>query len=162
MEKPCEGRVRLFCNQCNAPVYENPVPATCVIVPDKTNRILLVKRTVEPKIGYWCLPGGFMELGEQPGQSALRELQEETGLSAKIDRLLGVTSSYSDQYDTVLMIGYLIKEQAGILQAGDDASDAAYFAIENLPDIAFESHKKFLSDYSLNPEQIPSPTQNIK
>jgi len=151
-EKPYEGRVRLFCNQCNEAVYENPVPATCVIVTDETNRILLVKRNVEPKIGAWCLPGGFMELGEQPGQSALRELQEETGLSGKIDRLLGVTSSNSKQYDTVLMVGYLIKEQTGTLQPGDDASDAAYFAPENLPDIAFDSHKQFISGYYLLPE----------
>ncbi len=150
MEKLCEGRVRLFCNQCNEPLYENPVPATCVIVTDKSNRLLLVKRTVEPKTGYWCLPGGFMELGEQPGQGALRELKEETGLFGKIDRLLGVTSSNSDQYDTVLMIAYLIKEHAGTLQPGDDASDAAYFTPANLPDIAFASHRQFITDYYQN------------
>jgi ADP-ribose pyrophosphatase YjhB (NUDIX family) len=85
-----------------------------------------------------------MELGETPEQAALRELEEETGLSGKIDMLLGVTANQSSQYETVLMVGYLVKDYSGAPIAGDDASDAAYFHIDELPEIAFESHKKFI------------------
>ncbi|MCD6271794.1 MAG: NUDIX hydrolase, partial [Deltaproteobacteria bacterium] len=73
-----DGRDRLFCKKCNEPIYENPLPATCVVLVDDNERLLLVKRSVEPKIGHWCLPGGFIEIGESPEKAALRELKEET------------------------------------------------------------------------------------
>jgi len=147
IEKMVEKRVRLFCTNCKEPYYENPVPASCLVVIDNRERVILVKRNVEPQIGLWCLPGGFMELGETPEDVALRELKEETGLTGRIDRLLGVTSSYSSQYYSVLLIGYLVKSFTGILSAGDDASDVASYHPERLPDIAFSSHKKFIRAY---------------
>jgi ADP-ribose pyrophosphatase YjhB (NUDIX family) len=109
--------------------------------------LLLVKRSVEPQIGQWCLPGGFIELGESPEQAALRELKEETGLSGKIDKLLGVTSHSSDMHHTILIIGYLVRHYTGIPEPGDDASEVAYFSPDGLPTIAFESHVKFIQLY---------------
>ncbi len=146
-QKFMEGKNRLFCKSCNKPIYENPIPASCIVVPDNEENVLLVKRSIEPKKGYWCLPGGFMELGENPDQSALRELKEETGLSGRIDMLLGITSNVSPVYFTVLMMGYLVKDYTGVLKAGDDAADAAWFHPEELPEIAFESHLKFIRTY---------------
>ena len=142
-----EGRVRPYCPQCREPIYENPVPATSLIVTDSQNALLLVKRSVEPKIGFWCLPGGFIELGEAPDQAALRELKEETGLSGKIHSLLGVTSDTSDRYGTVLMVGYRVKEYSGTLIPGDDAEAVAYFTPDNLPQIAFSSHRHFIREF---------------
>ncbi len=147
ISKNYEGAVRLFCTACNAPIYENPIPASCLVLIDSQDRVLLVKRSVDPKKGFWCLPGGFMELGETPEQSALRELKEETGLSGRIQLLLGVTSNTSPQYHTVLMVGYLIKEYSGLLEPGDDALEAAYFSYDELPEIAFHSHLKFIRMY---------------
>jgi len=132
-KKLFEGCLRLFCDHCNEPLYENPIPASCLVVVDNRERILLVKRSVAPKKGFWCLPGGFMELGETPEKAALRELKEETGLSGKIDMLLGVSSNPSAQYHTVL--------------PGDDADDAARFNYDELPEIAFESHASFIRMY---------------
>lgn len=146
-EKVSDGRLRLFCPSCDQPIYENPIPATCLIVPDSHEKILLVKRSVEPKMGFWCLPGGFMELGETPEKTALRELHEETGLKGKIDHLLGVTTNTSPQYHTVLMISYLVKDAVGTLQADDDASDLAFFSKDAFPEIAFDSHKRFIRIY---------------
>jgi 8-oxo-dGTP diphosphatase len=146
-EKICEGSPRLFCEQCDEPIYENPIPASCLVVVDNRNRVLLVKRSVEPKKGFWCLPGGFMELGESPEKAALRELEEETGLSGRIEMLLGVSSNPSAQYHTVLMVGYLIRQYTGTLTAGDDADDAVYFHYDELPEIAFESHARFIRMY---------------
>jgi ADP-ribose pyrophosphatase YjhB (NUDIX family) len=114
---------------------------------DNRDRVLLVKRSVEPQKGFWCLPGGFMELGEAPEKAALRELKEETGLLGRIEMLLGVSSNPSAQYHTVLMVGYLIKEYTGTLNAGDDADDAVYFHYTELPEIAFESHARFIRMY---------------
>ncbi|MDP2646561.1 MAG: NUDIX hydrolase [Desulfobacterales bacterium] len=147
IEKWAEGRVRAFCESCDAPVYENPVPATCLVVVDDRERILLVERSVEPRKGFWCLPGGFIELGESPKNSALRELKEETGLTGRIHELLGVDTNHSDRYGTVLMVGYLVKKYSGMLTAADDASDAAYFPATDLPEIAFDSHMSFIRQY---------------
>jgi ADP-ribose pyrophosphatase YjhB (NUDIX family) len=88
-----------------------------------------------------------MELGEIPEKAALRELREETGLSGQIDMLLGVSSNPSQQYHTVLMIGYLVISYTGTLVAGDDADDVAYFHYNELPEIAFESHLRFIKEY---------------
>lgn len=147
VEKFCEGALRRYCNRCNEPVYENPIPASCLVVVDNKDQVLLVKRSVEPKKGFWCLPGGFMELGETPEKAALRELKEETGLAGRIDMLLGVSANPSAQYHTVLMVGYLVKSYSGNLIAGDDANDAAYFHYNDLPEIAFESHASFIRMY---------------
>ena len=148
IEKFCEGALRLFCNRCQEPIYENPLPATCLVVVDSKDRVLLVKRSVEPKKGFWCLPGGFMELGETPEQAALRELKEETGLAGQIEMLLGVYANPSVLYHTVLMVGYLVKSFNGTLIAGDDAMDAAFFNYDRLPEIAFESHINFIRIYN--------------
>jgi len=146
-EKICEGSLRLFCEHCDEPIYENPIPASCLVVVDNRNRVLLVKRSVAPKKGFWCLPGGFMELGESPEKAALRELKEETGLSGRIEMLLGVSSNPSALYHTVLMVGYLIRQYTGTLIAGDDAEDAGYYHYDELPEIAFESHERFIRMY---------------
>jgi len=142
-----EERLRLYCEHCNETVYENPVPATCIVTIDETERVLLVKRNVEPKKGFWCLPGGFVELGENPDQGALRELKEETGLEGRIEMLIGVTSSPSSQYDTVLMVGYLVKRYGGLLCTGYDASEAEWFHYSELPEVAFNSHLMFIRIY---------------
>ena len=146
-QKFIDNRNRLFCESCHQPIYENPIPVTCVVVINPLNQVLLVKRSVAPKEGFWCLPGGFMELGETPEESALRELKEETGLSGKIELLLGVSTNPSEQYHTALMVGYLIKTYSGMLMAGDDASDAAFFSHDTLPEIAFSSHERFIRIY---------------
>lgn len=129
---------------CEKPVYENPVPASALVVVDKNSNLLLTKRSVDPKKGLWCLPGGFMELSETPEESALRELKEETGITGAIHSLLGVRANNSDRYGTVLIVGYLITDYQGELIAGDDAEEAAFFRPDNLPEIAFESHQFFI------------------
>ena len=139
-----DGRERLYCPACLQPIYENPVPATCTVVVNAAKQVILVKRAVEPKIGQWCLPGGFIELNEPPEQSALRELAEETGLAGSIQALLGVRTTPSVLYHSVLMVGYLITDFHGRIKPGDDASDVRWFSLDDPPSIAFDSHRRFL------------------
>jgi 8-oxo-dGTP diphosphatase len=147
LRKRIEGRLRLNCNLCRRTLYENPTPATCLVVIDPGNRVLLVKRSVDPRKGQWCLPGGFIELGESPEEGALRELTEETGLRGQIERLMGVRSTPSVQYDGIIMIAYLVRQYDGHLVAGDDAQEADWFSNEHLPAIAFDSHAFFIRQY---------------
>ena len=142
-----EGRLRLYCPICRTPIYENPVPAACVVLVDDRNRLLLVQRRVAPKQGMWCLPGGFVECGETPEQAAVRELQEETGLSGRINTLIGVTTGPGTLYKSILLIAYLVTRFSGSAMAGDDACDVDFFDADHLPEIAFGSHHSFIRLY---------------
>ena len=139
-----EGRDRLYCEACCQPIYENPVPASCLVVFDNTDRILLVKRAVEPEKGGWCLPGGYMEMDEEPDISALRELNEETGLTGRIERLLGVMLGHSDIYGSLLMVGYLVTRFEGDLAPGDDAAASAFYDLSKMPPVVFRTHRRFI------------------
>lgn len=144
-----EGRNRLYCDACTYPIYENPVPASCVVVVDDAGRLLLIKRSVPPKVGMWCLPGGFMELFESPEEAATRELFEEAGIAGRIEALLGVTTNPNPDYGTVLLMGFLVRSWTGTPVAGDDADEARFFPIESLPEIAFRSHRHFIRNFQL-------------
>ena len=147
-----EERQRLYCVRCERPVYENPVPATCLVVVSPDAQLLLVQRRAPPQVGQWCLPGGFIEVDEMPECAALRELSEETNLRGKIEKLLGVRTSPSFFYQSVLLIGYLVREYSGRLVAGDDAMDAGWFNPGKLPSIPFESHAYYIRRYfQMNP-----------
>jgi thiamine-phosphate diphosphorylase len=145
-KKLIEDRERLFCPQCQYPVYENPLPATAAVVINEDHEILLVKRTVEPKAGQWCLPGGFVEMGESPEDGCLRELKEETGLEGEIQQWAGNILSTSPVYQWVIVMGYSIKNVRGQLRAGDDCSEAVFFNPENMPPVAFQSHRQILKN----------------
>ena len=150
-----EGRQRLFCENCRRPIYENPIPATCLVVVNAKGQLLLVKRSVAPQKGQWCLPGGFIELGEQPDKGALRELLEETGLAGDIDRLLGLCTTPSPQYDSVLMAGYLVTRFEGQAAPGDDAAEIGWFTYPDIPSIAFASHQSFIDQYFQEQQILP-------
>lgn len=144
IRKHYEERLRLFCENCSQPIYENPIPATCVVVRDSEGRILLVKRAVDPQKGGWCLPGGYIEMDEEPDESALRELHEETGLTGCIDSLLGAMKGHSDIYGSLLMVGYLVSSFQGRLSPGDDAEAAVFFNPDSMPPVVFRTHRLFI------------------
>ena len=144
-----EGRKRLRCNRCGAVIYENPIPASALMIPspDDPHKILLVKRAVEPCKGEYSLSGGFMEIDETPEECAIREMLEETGLQGKIKRLLGIDSQPSPQYKMVLLFGYEMEIIGGELTPSDDAQYADFFPLDNHPKIAFEAHQRFVDIY---------------
>lgn len=138
---PHDGRMRLNCGRCNKILYENPLPATAAVVLNDKDHLLLVKRAMEPSAGEWCLPGGFLEVDETPGEGVVRELQEETGLTGTVDQLIDVVYEDSPFYGPLIIIGYQVAPQGGTLRAGDDAAEARYFPVADLPQVAFDSHQ---------------------
>ncbi len=142
-----EGRDRMVCDQCGYIQYQNPLPASAVIVIED-GAILMVKRKFEPQAGKWGLPAGFVELDETPEQAAVRETHEETGINVKIKRLLKVTGTCEGHKSNIVLIIYIAEKIDGVLAAGDDAEEAAFFPIHDLPEnIAFSSHKQAILEY---------------
>jgi ADP-ribose pyrophosphatase YjhB (NUDIX family) len=72
-----EDRVRDVCNTCGFINYVNPKMVVGCVIVDKKNRVLLARRAIEPRRGYWNLPAGYMEVGETVAQGAVREVREE-------------------------------------------------------------------------------------
>ncbi len=146
--KKIDGRNRGFCNDCGYIVYENPLPVAAVIVCNDKNEVLLVRRGNHPMRGMWCLPCGFAENDEEIDQAALRELREETGLEGVGSTLVDVSSSHNFFYGNLLMVTYAVDSVRGTLQARDDAMDAHYFSLEDLPVMAFTVHQRALNIYA--------------
>jgi ADP-ribose pyrophosphatase YjhB (NUDIX family) len=140
-----EGRERLYCEAEGRFVYENPIPAATAVITDPAGRILLVLRNREPGRDQWALPGGFVETGESPAEAACRELEEETGLRASDPALIDIIYHESTYYKTsLLIIGYHFRSFEGEMRAADDADEVRFFAVADLPELAFESHRAII------------------
>lgn len=143
---PLEDKVRHVCPACDFIHYNNPTPAAGVILLDG-KRVLLVERKYDPRAGLWTLPAGFVESGEDASECAVREAREETNLDVEIVRLFDVYSAFDDPRASVILILYLVRRLGGELQCGDDASDARFFDLDEIPaGIAFKAHERALAD----------------
>jgi len=146
-EKVIEGKARGWCPRCDTIFYENPLPVASAIVVNKKRELLLVKRGNEPYLGMWCLPIGFAESGEDVQDAALRELREETGLEGEIVRLVDVDTVDDAYYGSMAIITYEVRKTGGKVLAGDDASDARYVPIHELPPLAWEANRRAVDRY---------------
>ena len=126
----------------------------CVVF-DSSNRLLLIRRKNPPFQGQYAFPGGFVEYGETTEHAALRELREETGLTAGFLKLVGVYSEPNrDPRRHIVSVAYLIEVPKGAeLKAGDDAASAKFITHwQDLP-LAFD-HNKILNDALLKKNRI--------
>jgi 8-oxo-dGTP diphosphatase len=103
----------------------------------KDNKILLIKRDINPSKGSWALPGGYVSFFESTEQACKREVKEETGMSVKKLRLLGVYSDPKRDPRRTVTIAYIVTA-SGKAKAGDDAADARWFPLSKLPNLAFD------------------------
>jgi len=111
----------------------------------KNKKILLIKRRNEPFKNKWALPGGFVEYGERVEEAIVREFKEETGINVRIKKFFGVFSDPDrDPRGHVISIVFLL-ESDDEPRAGDDAIDARFFDLDNLPELAFD-HKKIIEE----------------
>ncbi len=123
----------------------NPVPAVAVILM-RGNDILLVKRKYQPQVGDWTLPAGFMEYGETPEQTAIRETKEETNLDISVKEVFAVLPGSYDSKINVVLIIYKGEISGGRLHPGDDAAEVKFFPLDKLPpNIAFSAHREVLT-----------------
>ena len=141
-----DGTKRLLCQRCGWINYQNPLPVAVCVVKNKEGHIFLAKRAIEPGIGKWALPGGFIESGEDPQDACLRELKEETGLEGEIIRLIGIYTYRSKIYGSLLVIGYEVTIKEEGFRINDELKEAKFVSRQNLPKIPFSSHRKIIED----------------
>lgn len=137
LKQMSEERSKKYCYK-----YPHPsVTTDCVIFGyDGTKlRVLLVRRGVEPYKGDWALPGGFMRMDESAEACARRELQEETGLKAAYIRQFHTfTAPDRDPRERVVTIAYYALVKMEKVQGGDDAEDAEWMPLDEIPSLAFD------------------------
>ncbi len=125
--------------------HKNPVPTVDIIIEQKDDSILLIRRK-NPPYG-WALPGGFVDYGETLEEAAIREAREETGLDINLSRQFHAYSdpSRDSRMHTISVV--FIAGATGTPVAGDDAADVKAFNSASLPaDIVFD-HSLILKDY---------------
>jgi ADP-ribose pyrophosphatase YjhB (NUDIX family) len=145
-KKPRPGQPeRLACTVCKAPLYLDPKLVACSIV-EMDGSVVLLRRGIQPRKGFWVMPGGFVDRGETVEAAALRETREECGLETRIRDLLGV---YSYPGETVAVVVYTAQRVSGSLTAGDETTEARLVRPEEIPwhDLAFSSTVDALTDY---------------
>jgi 8-oxo-dGTP diphosphatase len=136
---------RLVCLSCSTVHYLNPKVAACAIFM-VNGGIVLLKRAIEPQIGKWVFPGGFVDRGETLQGAAVRETFEEVGSRISVTGILDV---YSYAGHGVAVAVYAAEAVGGSLEARDEALEVRAFKPEELPwdDLAFESTRSALKDY---------------
>ena len=136
--KRFEPRELATCPQCGWIDWNSPVPAAGCLI-EYGGNLLLIRRKSPPHAGEWSLPVGFLHFGETAEQAAVREVEEETGLRVAATALLGTYSEVVHAPRSHLVLIFRGRIISGVLQAGDDAEEAAWFSENNLPPIAFAS-----------------------
>ena len=142
-ERHVGGTMRPACDSCGAVVFLDPKLAVVVIV-SREDRILMVKRDIEPMMGRWSFPSGYVDRGEVVEEAAVREVREETSVEVKLDRLLGV---YSGRDAPVVLIAYAARVTGGSATAGDETQAVEWFALDDLPPLPFPHDEAIMSDW---------------
>ncbi|QBX37394.1 NUDIX domain-containing protein [Brevundimonas sp. S30B] len=115
-------------DSCSSAIV-TPVPAAGVVCL-RGDQVLLIRRGLPPRVGEWSLPGGRIEPGERAADAALRELVEETGVTAELAGLIDVVDGLFPEIGRhYVLIDYLALWREGEPVAGDDAVEAAFHPI---------------------------------
>ncbi len=137
-----DNRERMICAACGHIAYENPkVIVGSVVVAD--GAVLLCRRAIEPRQGYWTLPAGYLELGETLEEGAAREAWEEAQADIALDGILGVFSISRIGQIQVIFRARFADAEAPRFAAGPESQEVALFSWERIPwdEIAFPSVK---------------------
>jgi 8-oxo-dGTP diphosphatase len=136
---------RLVCGSCAFVFYQDPkVVAATIFTLDGS--VVLLRRAVEPALGLWVFPGGYVDRGESVADAAIRETKEESNLDVRLRSLLNV---YSYPGSPNVVVVYAAEVIGGELRACDESAEAKTFAPANIPweKLAFTSTREALREY---------------
>jgi ADP-ribose pyrophosphatase YjhB (NUDIX family) len=135
-----DNRERLICADCGFVAYDNPkIVVGSVVVYD--GKVLMCRRAINPRKGFWTLPAGYMELGETPAEGAAREAREEAEADIEVDGLLGVFSIARIGQVQMIFRARFTDGNSPHFGAGPESLEVALFSWDRIPwnDIAFPS-----------------------
>ena len=135
--------ISFICNGCKKEFFLDPKIAVATVL-ENHNKILFVKRAIEPGLGLWSLPGGYVNQGERVENAAVREVFEEIGAHIRIESLLGV---FSETNNPVMVIGYLGKFITKTIWAKSEISATKFFEPFQLPPLAFQRDRIILASW---------------
>lgn len=148
---PMEDRLRAVCSHCGYIDYVNPinVVGTVPVWQDDDGappRILLCRRAIEPRRGYWTLPAGFLEVGETAAEGAERETREEAGARVELDGLFAVLDAVRVRQVHLFYRARLLDLD---LAPGPETIENALVGLHEIPwrDLAFLSVRRVLEDW---------------
>lgn len=129
-----DNREREVCAECGHVAYQNPKIVVGSVVAADDGRVLLCRRAIEPRYGFWTLPAGFLELGETVEEGAKREAFEEAQARIQIDGILGVFSiSRIGQVHMMFLARFAPGQDGPLFAAGDESLEVALFPWERIP-----------------------------
>ncbi|MCA9934658.1 MAG: NUDIX hydrolase [Ardenticatenaceae bacterium] len=130
---------RRVCPACGYIHFTDPKVGVGIVAL-RDGRILLVRRRMNPERGKWSIPAGFVDRGEDPRETAVREALEETNLHVAITGLIDVYfNPPKDGFSSSIFIMFRAEILGGEIQAGDDADAVDFFNLDDLPELAFAS-----------------------
>jgi ADP-ribose pyrophosphatase YjhB (NUDIX family) len=137
---------RLVCGRCAFVFYLDPKIAVGTIITTARDRLVLVRRAIDPGYGKWVFPGGYVDRGEPLTSAALREAREECGLDVRLEGLINV---YSYAGRAPVIIVYAATAVGGQLCADDECLEATEITEAEIPwdELAFRSTRDALRDY---------------
>jgi len=131
------GKPRRYCPGCRYIHFVEPKVGVGAVLIEAAS-LLLVRRAMAPGKGKWCIPAGYLDRGEDPRETAVREVYEETSLRLELTGLVDVFHSAAGEGASIFVL-YRGKRTGGSLRAGDDALEAGFFTLDALPEIVFDS-----------------------
>lgn len=142
-----DGKENKVCAKCGFVYFLGPkLVAGCIIADG--NRTILLRRGIEPSLGKWTFPGGFVDLGETPAKCAVRETFEEIGMNVAPGRLLGI---YADRNDPIpiIVVTYLTMPGIELPAITPEATEVRYFRVDEIPwhDLAFDTTVQAMEDW---------------
>jgi ADP-ribose pyrophosphatase YjhB (NUDIX family) len=142
------GRVRRRCGYCGFVQFKDPKVAVAAVI-SRERRVLLVRRAVRPRAGFWALPAGYMDSDELPEETLVREVAEETGITIRVLGLNTVVPLGGWQERRGILLVYWAEYIDGTTVAADDVSEVAWFEPGQVPwhELAFESTAQLLHNW---------------
>lgn len=140
-----DSRPRHVCDNCHTVHYENP-KVICGCLPVWEDKVLLCRRAIEPRRGYWTLPAGFMENGETTPEAAARETFEEAAAPVDIGDLYAL---FNIRHINQVYLMFRAHLKDGVFGVGEESLECRLFAEEEIPwdEIAFPTIKRTLYYY---------------